>query len=167
MSARDIAWEQIDAARRYSLSLLEDFSDRDWFRQPSEGVTHIAWQVGHLATSQYSLGLVRLRGEMPDDARLVPLAFREHFIRGSAPTADAQQYPSPAHIIEVLSRVHAAVAEEVAKHTNADLEQPQLGKPHPLFNTKIGGLFWCARHEMLHAGQIGLLKRLLGHSAKW
>jgi hypothetical protein len=167
MSARDIAWEQIDAARRYSLGLLEGVSERDWFQQPSEGVTHVGWQVGHLATSQYSLGLVRLRGEMPDDTRLVPLTFREHFIRGSTPTSDTQKYPSPAQIIEVLSRVHAAVREEVAKHTDADLEQPQLGKPHPLFNTKIGGLFWCARHEMLHAGQIGLLKRLLGHSAKW
>jgi hypothetical protein len=167
MSARDIAWQEIDAARRYSLSLLEGLSERDWFRQPSEGVTHVAWQVGHLSAAQYSLGLVRLRGERPDDALLVSPEFLALFIRGSAPTADAQKYPSPAQIIEVVSRVHTAVEEEVAKHTDADLEQPQLGKPHPLFNTKLGGLFWCARHEMLHAGQIGLLKRLLGHSAKW
>ena len=49
------------------LSLLEGLSEHDWFRQPSEGVTHVAWQVGHLAAAQYSLGLVRLRGERPDD----------------------------------------------------------------------------------------------------
>ena len=167
MSARDIAWEEIDAARRYSLGLLEGLSEQDWFRQPSEGVTHIAWQVGHLATSQYSLGLVRLRGELPGDALLVTLEFRELFIRGSAPEGGAKRYPSPAQIIETLARVHAAAQEELVKHTDADLTQPQLGKPHPLFNTKIGGLFWCARHEMLHAGQIGLLKRLIGHAAKW
>ena len=28
--------------------------------------------------------------------------------------------------------------------------------------TKLGGLFWNVEHEFLHAGQIGLLRRLMG-----
>ena len=30
--------------------------------------------------------------------------------------------------------------------------------------TKLGALFFCSVHEMMHAGQIGLLRRLLGKS---
>ncbi|WP_148114872.1 DinB family protein [Tautonia sociabilis] len=42
------------------------------------------------------------------------------------------------------------------------LDQPPLT---PLRNctTKYGVLAWCSQHEMRHAGQIGLLRRFLGH----
>ncbi|HVU86838.1 MAG TPA: DinB family protein [Pirellulales bacterium] len=167
MSARDIAWGEIDAARRYSLGLLESVHERDWFRQPTEGITHIAWQMGHLAAAQYSLCLLRLRGAQDTDAQILPPKFTELFLRGTAPVPDPAKYPAPAEILETLGRVQAAVETELARHADADLEQPQRGKPHPLFTTTLGGLFWCARHEMLHAGQVGLLKRLLGYAPKW
>jgi hypothetical protein len=34
--------------------------------------------------------------------------------------------------------------------------------PYAAFATKFGGLLFCSHHEMLHAGQIGLLRRLIG-----
>ncbi len=97
----------------------------------------------------------------------MPPEFLAPFVRGSVPDQDPTKYPTPDELVETLDRVHAAVKAEIARHSDQQLELPQLGKPHPLFNTKLGGLFWCARHEMLHAGQIGLLKRLLGQPAKW
>jgi hypothetical protein len=39
--------------------------------------------------------------------------------------------------------------------------------PHPFAKTKLLALLWCANHEMLHAGQIGLLRRLLGCPPMW
>ncbi|HEY4313754.1 MAG TPA: DinB family protein [Pirellulales bacterium] len=167
MRQAEIAWCEIDAARRYSLSTLADVDERDWFRQPTEGVTHIAWQVGHLAAAQYSLGLVRLRGERAGDASFVPPEFLALFIRGSTPDPDSAKNPQPSQILAALERVHNEVRAEISRHTDEQLHETQLGKPHPLFSTKLGGLFWCARHEMLHAGQIGLLKRLFGQPAKW
>ena len=53
LAHRDLARRQIEFARRYTLILLQDLDDADWFRQPSEGVTHIAWQVAHLAMAEY------------------------------------------------------------------------------------------------------------------
>jgi len=167
MSSGQIAWEQIAAARQYSLNLLAGVDDQDWFRQPTEGVTHIAWQVGHLASAQYMLCLARARGERPDDMNLLPANMLPLFLRGSAPEPDSGKYPTPQELLATLARVHAAAQAEVAQRTDEELRQPALGKPHPLFTDKLGALFWCARHEMLHAGQIGLLKRLLGHPPKW
>ena len=73
MSRIELIVGQIGTARQYTLSLLEDLGPDDWFRQPSEGVTHIAWQVGHLAVAEYFLTLERIRGQGPDDAELIPL----------------------------------------------------------------------------------------------
>ncbi|HEY1598529.1 MAG TPA: DinB family protein [Pirellulales bacterium] len=167
MAQGNTAWTEIDAARHYSLSLLDDFSQKDWFRQPAEGVTHIAWQVGHLSAAQYLLGLTRLRGELPADKEIVPPEFLTLFIRGSVPDPDPAKYPAPEKILATLERIHSLVRDEIAKYSDESLAQPAIGKPHSQFTTKLGSLFWCARHEMLHGGQIGLLKRLLGASARW
>ena len=82
-------------ARVYTEDMLSNVDQADWFRQPSEGVTHIAWQVGHLAVAQFSLALKRVRGEKTG-------------------------------------------------------------------NGKEAAIRWSIQHEFIHAGQIGLLRRLLG-----
>ncbi len=166
MSQAKDALEQIETARNYTLRLLEDVPEGDWFRQPHEGVTHLAWQLGHLAIGQHALALVRVRGDKPSDAELISPKFIELFGRGSTPDPDPSKYPSIAEIRVTVDRVHARVLAEGATYTDEQLAEP-IVKPHRVFTTKIGALRWCAAHEMLHAGQIGLLKRLLGHSAKW
>mgnify|MGYP001611113150 FL=1 len=37
----------IRKARMYTEDMLSHVDQADWFRQTSEGVTHVAWQVGH------------------------------------------------------------------------------------------------------------------------
>jgi uncharacterized damage-inducible protein DinB len=167
MSQALSAWAEIDAARKYTYGLLEAFDERQWFRQPNEGVTHIAWQVGHLAIAQYSLALSRLRGVQLGDDAILPASYEALFSRTTVPDPDATKYPAPAEIRATLDRVHVRVRDEVSKYSDAELAAAAIGKPHPVFMTKLGALVWCARHEMIHAGQIGLLKRLLGAPPRW
>lgn len=65
MAFAEVAREQIRFARQYTQRLLEQTPRGDWFRQPHEGVSHVAWQAGHLAMAQYRLALERLRGSRP------------------------------------------------------------------------------------------------------
>ena len=53
----EAARNQIIDARRYTLSLLGDIDQSQWFRQPQTGLNHIAWQVGHLSMAMYGLVL--------------------------------------------------------------------------------------------------------------
>jgi hypothetical protein len=55
---------------------------------------------------------------------------------------------------------------ELAGLDEAELDQA-VPHPHPFAKTKLLALHWCAQHEMLHAGQIGLLRRLLGSPPLW
>ncbi len=152
---------QMEFARSYTLSLLADIDDGDWFRQPHEGVTHVAWQVGHLAMAQYGLGLFRMRGRQTEDAQLMSGQFRKKFSKGSTPDPDPANNPSPSEIRDVLQRVHQQVMAELPHYTDQQLDEP-VEEPYAVSATKLGGLYFCAAHEMMHAGQIGLLRRLLG-----
>ena len=161
MPLAEIARKQIEFARNYTLSLIDDIDDSLWFRQPNEGVTHLAWQVAHLATSEYLLTLFRLRGKRPEDELLISKAFLRQYGKRSAPDPDLGNNPSPADIRDVFHRVHDQVLEELPLYSDSDLRSTVI-EPYAVFNTKLGSLFFCAHHEMLHAGQIGLLRRLLG-----
>lgn len=164
-SRRDYVIDHLQKTRSYTLSLVDTFDPDDWFKTPREVATHLAWQVGHLAFAEYALGLRRLRGELPEDDRIMAASLRGAFGRGSTPSPNPADYPSPAEIREILDRVHQAALANVRGLSDAELDDRI--EPHRLFSTKLGALWWCGQHEMLHAGQIGLLRRLLGKAPAW
>ncbi len=153
---------QIKAARLYTRDLVRTIPEEDWFRPDPAGVTHIAWQVGHLAFAQYSLALRRIRGEQPEDAELIPADFLAAYGRGSVPDVEHSRSLGVEGIRAVLDRVHRRVMQEIPQQTAASLEEPAIGPPHAMFATRLGALQWCVQHEFLHAGQIALLRRFLG-----
>jgi hypothetical protein len=158
----EIAVKQIEFARQYLLGMIADIPDEDWFRMP-QGVTHVGWQVAHLAMAQYGLCLFRLRGRRSEDMNLMSADFRKKFSKGSVPNPDPGENPAPEEIRAVLSRVHQQAMTELPGYTDADLDVP-VDEPRAVFDTKIGALVFCSLHEMMHAGQIGLLRRLLGRT---
>ncbi len=159
----DLVVRQIRFAREYTLSLIGDIQPEDWFRQPSEGVSHLAWQVGHLAMAQYGLCLFRMRGRADIDMELMSSSFRKKFSKGTTPDPDASRNPRPEEIRGVFDRVCEQSLLELANVTDSQLDEP-IDMPYAAYPTKFGGLLFCSHHEMLHAGQIGLLRRLLGKS---
>ncbi len=164
MSRLQLAIDQIVFARNYTLGLLEQVKNADWFRQPAGGVTHIGWQVGHLAYAEYRLTLWRMRGPLPQDADLFSPDFGSRFGANSVPEFDASKNPTPEQIRAILDRVHAEVLQELPRLSEAELDEA-VPHPHAFAKTKLKSLQWCAHHEMLHAGQIGLLRRSLGYPA--
>jgi hypothetical protein len=158
----EIAVKNLEFARQYTLQLLEDVQPDEWFRPPAKTVTtHLAWQVGHLAMAQYGLTLLRLRGKEPADQDLISNRFMRRFMKGTLPSADPGEYPPVEEILQVFHAVHQRALEELATYSDQDLDVP-LPEPHAVFTTKLGSVYFCSAHEMLHAGQIGLIRRLLG-----
>src|SRR6516165_12497730 len=111
MTRLELAIEQIVFARNYTIELLDQTPAAEWFRLPPGGVSHVGWQVGHLAFSEYRLALWRIRGERPDDAALFSPEFKRLFGADSVPHADSA-YP-PAELRAVLDRVHGQVLREL------------------------------------------------------
>ncbi|MEX2174650.1 MAG: DinB family protein [Pirellulaceae bacterium] len=157
----NLALQQIEFARGYTLSILAAIDEADWFTMPPGCPTHVAWQVGHLAMAEYGLCLFRMRGRQPIDLELMTGSFRKQFSRGTVPATDSARYPSAEEIRATLDRVHAQVLQESPSFTAGQLPEP-VEMPYAVEATKLGGLLFCSHHEMLHAGQLGILRRLLG-----
>jgi hypothetical protein len=156
------ALERIHFVRAYTLPLLKDIKPDDWFRTPQPGLSHLAWQMGHMAVAQYHMALYCVRDTQPVDAELLPAAYRPLFGRGSIVESDPSKYPQPDELRSVFDRIHQQIPLDLNDLPEAELDQPSI-KPHPAFQTKFAALVFAAEHEMVHAGQIGLLRRLIGY----
>lgn len=160
-AALELAIGQIEFARSYVLELLEATPQETWFTIPAGATTSVAWQIGHLAVSQYGLLMFRQRGRQPEDLELVPGRFRKRYARGSTPTAGEADQPPAAELLERLRTIHAQSLSELRAADPARLLDP-IDPPYALYPTKLGAVLFCPLHEQLHGGQIGLLRRLLG-----
>jgi hypothetical protein len=165
MNRQELVLKQMSLVRRYTTELLDQVDPADWFNMPGQ-VTHIAWQVGHLALAEYFLLLDRVRGPLPQDEDLFPKGFRPLFTRLSEPTPEPSAYPPASEIRAVFDRVHQQVLQELPLYSDEMLDQP-VNREHRIFTTKIGAMLWCPQHEMSHTGQIGLIRRILGNKPMW
>jgi hypothetical protein len=155
----ELARKQIEFARAYTLQLVEDITADKWFTIPMGAVSHIGWQVGHLAMAEYGLTLLRIRDRQVEDNELISKDFLRLFKKGSTPGAGG--YPSVVELRETLDRVHQRALVEMSTYNASQLAEP-LPAPTAVYPNKLGSLLFCAAHEMLHAGQIGALRRMLG-----
>jgi hypothetical protein len=161
----DAVAERIKFARMYTSQFLDDLSEAEWFWTPPGFVTHVGWQVAHIAASQYGLCLFRLRGRTVEDEALIPQTFWDNFKIGSTPVAGTENNPSVATIKGVFDNMQAQVLRELAERTDEQVDVP-LEKPHPAFSTMLGGIEYSPMHELIHVGQITLLRRLMGKPSK-
>jgi hypothetical protein len=164
MSSRVRLEPAIDRLRRSRLFIkpfLADLRPEDWYWSPSQITTHVAWQVGHLAVAQYNMCLRRIRGRTTGDEALISDGFIDAFKAGSKPEAEASKDLPLVEIQRVFNGVHDQALAELADRDDAELDVP-LEQPHPAFKTKLAAVEFCALHEMVHAGQIALLRRLMG-----
>ncbi len=155
------AIDRIRFSRQYTKRFLAGLSDEEWFWCPSELTTHIAWQVGHVAVSQYNLCLRRVRGRTAADETLIPDRFIEVFKLGSTPDPAPANNPTLAEIRRVFDAVEQQVVTELATRNDAGLEVP-VEQPHPVFKTKLEAVEYAPQHELVHAGQIAMLRRMMG-----
>lgn len=163
MNRIDIVIEQLRRTRRYTRMVL-DHTDRDrWFEivelGQAAGGSHVAWQVGHIAWAQsvhVLKGVCGLDGELPMTPR-----WARCFGKGTTPSADTTRYPTVTELDATLDLVFDAALAALPALPDATLDEP-VAHPTGLIPDKFGLLLFNARHEMLHVGQIGLIRRLLG-----
>jgi hypothetical protein len=147
--------------RRWLNLLLADFAGDNWTYQPAPGVQHALWICGHLASSQNTLLFQRCLGRDELDA-----SFCRHFTPGS-PVQSAAQYdwPDADTVLAIMADMHEKTLGAVRGLSDVLLAEPAFGKngtKHPHYDTKLGAISHLDRHEAFHAGQVAMLRRLLG-----
>jgi hypothetical protein len=164
---------QIDWTRRYTLELLAATPRELWFERPTISdaqtgqsigplPTHIAWQVGHLAVSQYGLLMFRIHGRRDEDLDLIPSRFRKAYARGSDPTVVASGQCSADELFERLETVHRRAIDGLTQAFDTTVLLEPVDMPYAVYPIKLGAILFCPLHEQIHSGQIGLIRRALG-----
>lgn len=163
LATRDAVLGQVDFARKYTLGLLENVPEELWSIVPTGASSHIAWQVGHLAVSQYGLMLFRQRGRAEGDLELMPGWLRKRFGRGSVPPTVVSEIPTKAALLKCLETIHVASMAALPNFSAEQLMEP-TEMPYAVHAIKLGALLFCPLHESIHSGQIGILRRMHGLS---
>ena len=132
---------------------VADIPADEWLRKPGDGSNHLLWVMGHLVWARGN-AVKTLGSPWSRD-------WAKQFSRGAA-GVDAADYPA----VEDVSKAWAHVSAELPKFLAA--ASPELlDKPHdkPTFDGKMGGFIaFLAFHETYHVGQVGYLRKWLGHS---
>ena len=161
MSRLSLAIDRIEQARKITRSLVDTVDPAQWFTMPAGCPSNVGWQLGHIAVSSYGLCLVALRQMQPEDSELFSRDLRRNYGRGTTPQSDSAANSSPEELLAAYSAVHEKFLSEISSYKEEDLVEP-MEKPHPLFSTRLEAIEFASTHEALHAGQIGLIRRMLG-----
>lgn len=162
MTKADLLADGLDGSRAWTLKLIADMAETDWGFQPTPGAQHALWICGHLAVASDLLVTVRCLHR----PALVSEGFTAHFrIGGNVPSTTEYAYPSPTEVRAEMDRVHAGVVEQIRAMSDGQLAEAAYagdGTAHPHYASVAGAIMHAARHEAFHAGQLAMLRRLMG-----
>lgn len=140
---------------------LEGFTEDDAFAAPAGGGNCANWIVGHLLNSRAEL-LSALDAEAPwGDRRLA------RYRRGSAQLSGAKGALPLTELLEDLNATQNTLLAAFKAFDESRLRDPAPFSPTENPKETVGSLFaGLAFHESYHAGQTGLLRRMVGKEGK-
>lgn len=155
----DRVLRQLNEVRDRSEKLLAAFqTQEDWTHQVVAGTNHALWFAGHMAAcDNWLIGSIAPEQAKPMDD------WYKLFGTGSQPTSDPHDYPPPAEVVEAMRERRAELIKLLQS-----LSEERMAAPAPETLTDwcpdIGSIFEGAIwHEALHAGQVTVIRRALGH----
>ncbi|MEJ7593298.1 MAG: DinB family protein [Planctomycetaceae bacterium] len=139
-------------------SYVGDFTDAELMRRPGPGCNHVAWQLGHLISSECGLMNQIQAGAAP----ALPAGFEERHSKENTASDNAADFLTQQEYVDLASKVHDEVIAFLDAYPEKQLDDPGPEHFRNMFPT-IGSMFLLiATHSMMHAGQIVPLRRQLG-----
>jgi len=125
-----------------------------WLTWPGEDSNHLLWIAGHVVVHRgFVLKVLGSEWTSP---------WRALFVRGTKLSA-TDQYPNPEEIQRTWGEVTRSLTDALATASPEILGKPSLPKT-PSFDGTIGGtVAFLSFHESYHLGQMGYLRKWLGH----
>lgn len=137
---------------------LDDLSDADLMLRPGVGCNHIAWQLGHLITSENQL----LEAVAPGAGIELPAGFLEKHSKERKEDDDPAHFCTKQEYLDLFEQMHAATLTAIAKMSDADLDKPAPEHFQKMFPTAGHVVILIATHGLMHAGQFVPVRRKLG-----
>ncbi len=158
MNAKDAIRSSTNLSSMVLKSYISDLDDADLMRRPGEGCNHLAWQLGHLISSEVQL----LSGVAPGQEIELPAGFAEAHSNEQCGNDDPAGFQDKATYVELFDKVRGATLAAIDGYAEADLDSP-APEHFRSFCPTMGDMFTLiANHPMMHAGQFVVVRRSLG-----
>jgi hypothetical protein len=158
MNTHEAILSNLHTARYITTSYLGDLSDADLLVRPVAGAHHTAWQLGHLIVSEHQM----LNGVRPGSAPALPHGFAEKHEKTAAKSDQLSDFCSKETYLSLMHQLREATIATLSQLTPEDLSQPG---PEAMraYAPKVGSVFLSiANHELMHSGQVAVIRRALG-----
>ncbi len=157
MNAKDVVKQSIGMSQMVTQAYLDDLSDADLMVRPAPGANHIAWQLGHLISSEHDM-MNSIGKSMP----ALPEGFVEKHCKESSTSDDATKFLKKSEYLALLKTMHEATLTALDATPESELDQPTPEKYRSFIPT-VGAMFnMIGGHEMMHVGQFATVRRKLG-----
>ena len=158
MNAKDAIRSTANVSMMVLKSYVSDLAEADLMRRPTDGCNHIAYQLGHLISSEVHL----LEMIAPGSSAKLPEGFAEAHAKEQAGDDNPAHFRSKAEYLELMDKVRAATLATLDAYPDSDLDK---AGPEGMrsFCPTMGDMFTLiATHPMMHAGQFVIVRRQLG-----
>jgi len=136
---------------------MSDLDDADLMRRPGEGCNHLAWQLGHLISSEVQL----LKCIAPEQGIELPDGFADAYSKENCGNNDPAGFHGKPEYVELFDKVRAASLAALDAYAESDLDSP-APEDFSEFCPTMGDMFTLiATHPMMHAGQFVVIRRQL------
>jgi hypothetical protein len=135
---------------------LGDLTPQEMMSRPCPGANHIAWQLGHLISSERFM----MDKAMPGKMDALPAGFDVQHKKDKC-GSDGPGFLSKEEYIKLGKQVRANTIRVVQEASAADYDRPVTGVP-PFLKT-VGEVFlFIGTHWTMHAGQWAIIRRNCG-----
>tara|TARA_R110002111_G_C6004047_1_gene373561 strand:- start:3862 stop:4353 length:492 start_codon:yes stop_codon:yes gene_type:complete len=137
---------------------LEDLTDAELLVRPAEKMNHIAWQLGHLISSEH----FHVTQIAPDSMPRLPAGFKEQYSKETAASDHPADFHTKAEYLQLMQEQRQGTLNVLAELSDQELMQPAPETVRYLGPTKGCVFAGESTHWMMHAGQWAVVRRNLG-----
>lgn len=157
MTPKDVIKNTINMAHEILTTYLGDLGDADLMVRSVPGVNHIAWQLGHLISSEHEM-LTGAGCKMPD----LPDGFAAAYTKETSTSDDPAKFEKKDRYLELMEQQRAGTMAALEAIPDADLDK---ATPEAMqeYAPTVGSAFnLIGVHTLMHAPQFIPVRRKLG-----
>lgn len=155
------AVDLLDTTRGWVQNTIKDMTNEELLRRLGPERNHAWWLFGHIVVSTDIAKFLQSSAK-----RTVPEAWDQHFAMKSKPSDTGEGYPDKEALITQFHTIIDAAIAATTQMKDADFaDAPATPLPPPLdkyFLTKREVINGFATHASYHAGQIAIIRKMLG-----
>jgi hypothetical protein len=157
MNAKDVIRQAIGLSDMILNKYVDDLEDANLYIRPVDGMNCIAWQLGHLVSSERGM----VEGVKPGSCPALPEGFEENHTPDRAKSDDTSKYLSKNEYVALIQAQRVATKAVLDGLSESELDAPSPERMRSFCPTVGSVMMLTGTHYLMHLGQFVAVRRKL------